>query len=82
MAMEIGHDDPRHLHRHHRRHDQQFATGSRSQAGGKVMGTYDRRDREPGYKGNKPYMLDYRDQNGVRQYEGFRTKGERVQKLP
>src|SRR5262249_28764704 len=41
------------------------------------MGTYDRREREPGYKGNKPFMLDYRDQNGVRQYEGFRTKSER-----
>jgi hypothetical protein len=28
------------------------------------MATYDRREREPGYKGNKPYMLEYRDQDG------------------
>ena len=51
------------------------------------MRIYDRRKEQPGYKGNKPYVFDYRDQHGKRHSPGFRLKEEaekefaRVQRL-
>ena len=40
------------------------------------MKIYDRRERNPGYQGKKPWVVDYFDSDGVRRSPGFATKKE------
>lgn len=73
--MEIGHDDPDQHQRHLDRPVAQLTAGAQSPTGeGALMAVYDRRERDPNYKGNKPWVADYTDADGKRRAPGFRTR--------